>query len=348
MLGASRTPRLLLALGWATFALAFGVVGAGACSDQPREHRLDPLDLEPNDRGAFNANAPVVDAELTDIETLDRDAVQRFFQKTPYGEPSFLETYQSNGVRAVDAILAAARQYQINPLVFIVFAQISQGLVGERLYPFPVERVEYVFRCGCSHQADCRPEFAGFNRQIDCLGRALRSALDDLASKKATASGWAPGKPMQSLDGVNVVPENDATAALYDRLPRVAERAPGGTWVFWNVWQRYAPALDYGGPVGTIAGRWIGEACASSAACGVENGVCATNYPNGLCTVACTGTCPNQPSKPESFCTKFPGGGFCLPVCNPGSPQCRPGYKCLEVAGASEGTQFVCTGDEEG
>lgn len=334
--------------GWILAGVGLASLAGVACiEDEPRSI-LQPADTAPSGKVAFSPSAIVDDAAFTDIETLDVDAVQRFLQKTPYDYSSFLDTYQSNGVRAADAIVAAARQYRINPLVFLVFSQISEGLIGENLYPFPVERAEYVFRCGCSHQALCRPEFAGFNRQVDCLGRALRSALDELEANKVTASGWGPQKATLTLEGVAVTPESNATAALYERIPRIGEGRPDGVWLFWNVWQLYAPALDYAGPVGTIAGRWIGEACASSEACGVPGGICATNYPSGICTAPCNGGCPEQPGKPSSFCAKFPGGGFCLPVCNPQASGCRKNYSCLEVVGMTEGTtQHVCSGDTE-
>ena len=54
-----------------------------------------------------------------------------------------------------------------------------------------------------------------------------------------------------------------------------------------------------------------------------------------------------QANSGESYCAKFPDGGFCLPVCNPTSPTCRKGYKCINVAGfnANPATQTVCSAD---
>jgi hypothetical protein len=343
--------------------LALVVLGSGvfvsACGDDPPATVLQAIDLAQNDGGVeFNANNIIEPAELTDIETLtstDADlkapSVQSFLHRTPYDRPSFLETYQSNGIRASDAILKAARQYRINPLVFLVYAQTAEGLIGERNYPFPVDRVEYVFRCGCLQQNTCLANLAGFDRQVDCLGRAFRTAIDEIKSNpdRKTTSGWGPETASLTLDGVKVTPENDSTAALYDRTPRVNEGAIGGTWIFWNVWKLYARKLDYAGPAGAIDGRWIGEACAVDGACGVENAICATNYPDGLCTVACTGECPAQPSKPEAFCARFRDGGFCFQICNPSAPVCRPGYKCLRVAGVKgDEAQSVCSPDPNG
>ena len=324
-----------------------GAIVVSAGGEDPPATVLQPLDtkLPEGEILEFDRNSVVDPAAFTDSETLDVATVQRFLGKTPYERPSFLATYQSNGVRAADAIISVARQHRINPLVFLVYAQITQGLVGERNYPFPPDRVEYVFGCGCLQANNCLPALAGFDRQLDCLGRALRTAIDEIKANEQTTTGWGVDIVSTTLDGLKVTPANDATAALYDRTPRVAEGQPGGTWIFWNVWNLYALAIDYFGPIGLTDGRWIGEPCQTAAMCSaVDGAICADNYPEGLCTVACTGQCPTEPSRPESFCAKFPDGGYCLPVCNPQAPTCRTGYRCVRVAGVgADDSKHVCS-----
>ncbi len=341
-------PHMLRHVGFLLF-VALGILLVGsACSEEPRASVLQAIDFE-KPKGLetpFEKNNVIDSASFTDIDSIDANAIQKFLGKTAYDRPSFLETYQSNGVRASDAIARASRQYRINPIVLLVFAQTTQGLVGERNYPFPPERVEYVFRCGCLQNGNCLPELAGFDRQVDCLGRALRVALDEIAAGGQTTSGWGPDKTSTTLDGEKVTPENDATAAVYDHMPYVNEGGDGGSWVFWNVYNLYIPLLDYSGPIGPGAGgRWIGDACTADASCGIENATCATNYPDGLCTVKCNGECPSQPDRPEAFCAAFPDSGYCFAVCNPGAPACRPGYKCLNVArfkGGPKDSKHVC------
>jgi hypothetical protein len=185
---------------------------------------------------------------------------------------------------------------------------------------------------------NCLPALAGFDRQVDCLGRALRTSIDDIREKEKTTTGWGPEITSITLDNLKVTPANDATAALYDRSPRVNQGQVGGTWIFWNVWNVYAPKLDYAGPIGSSDGRWLGEPCVADDQCGaVEKATCATDYPGGLCTVKCNGQCPTQTARPETFCAKFVSGNFCLPVCNPAAPSCRDGYKCIRVFGVGAG-----------
>jgi hypothetical protein len=334
LMSAVRGLCLLLLVG-ASLALA------PACKKDPDKGFFQDQDFLPP-KGSEGAEAAVFDknnvadtAALEDFEALDATLIQQFLHRTPYDRPSFLETYQSNGTRASDAIARAARTYRINPLAFLVAAQGTQGLIGEVNYPFPPERVEYVFRCGCLQGTDCLPELAGFDRQIDCLGRQLRQALEQINTGEETTGGWAKDKTSLTLDNQKVTPANAGTAVVYDRSPRVAEGAAGGTWFFWNLFNVYAagaPGGGYSGPVGGGAGgAWVGDKCTSVASCsGLDNAICATDYPDGLCTTKCKGDCPSQPDKPEAFCADFKSnGGYCLPVCNlTSASSCRTGYKC--------------------
>ena len=220
-------------------------------------------------------------AAFTDVDGLDGTIIQKFLHKTAYDRPSFLETYQSNGVRASDAIARAARTYRINPLVFLVEAEASQGLLGEANYPFPPERVDT-----CSAAAACKQQLHSGARRLQSSGRLPRSVVAGCArcdrANEATTSGWGKDKTSTTLDSLKVTPTTEATAAVYDYMPRVAEGAAGGAWLFWNVWNVYAAAIDYAGPIGGPgAAGSIGDGCASAAGCGFEKSTCATNYPAG-------------------------------------------------------------------
>jgi hypothetical protein len=326
-------------------------LGPTACAKSKDLGFLQGKDLEvsADQKAPFDRNAVLETPALTDIDGLDAVLVQKFLHRTPYDRPSFLETYQSNGVRAGDAIANAARTYRINPLVILVEAQVSQGLIGAREYPFPPERVEYVFRCGCLDGGSCLPELAGFDRQVECLARQLRVALDQIDASDATVAGWGKDKTSITLDNLKVTPTTEGTAVVYDHRPRVAQGEGGGTWLFWNLWNAYARSIDYVAPsTGTSGGGWIGDRCGSASSCGFQDATCATNFPGGLCTAPCKGDCPVQTDKAEAFCADFKtNGGFCLAVCNPGASACRDGYTCarLKRFGAPDTTdsKYVCT-----
>ena len=136
-------------------------------------------------------------------------------------------------------------------------------------------------------------------------------------------------------------------AALYQYTPVVAVGQAGGNWLFWNLWRKYAAFLGYGGTKSAPPGWWIGDGCIANSACvyGATAGTCATQFPEGLCTLACTGSCPTAMGQAQTFCASFGSqGGFCLEVCNQADAQCRSGYGCKSVAQAGSGgtSEYVC------
>jgi hypothetical protein len=330
----------------AVFALA--VLAPLACSNSSSAPPATPAyDLAPAP-GTFNANEIVDLASFTDATGIAETTIQSFLEATPYGQTSFLGTYSSNGVRADDAIMQAASRYTLNPLVFLVAAEQAQELVSLPAYPLAPSRVEYVFNCGCATaQASCDPLQAGFDVQVECLANQLRQSLDAVASSGHTAGGWGPGISSLTLDGVRVTPADASTAAVYEHIPTIAAGKSGGTWMFWNLWQKYAAALKYaGGGTAVSPTASIGDACTASGECGFVGGVCATNYPGGLCTAACSGQCPTDSKGTVAFCADFQQQtGYCLPVCNPSASACRQGYSCVKVAQFGDATQgeYVCS-----
>jgi hypothetical protein len=298
--------------------------------------------------GGFDPNEILDSASMQDATAFDGPGIEAFLQQTPYGGASFLATYASHGVAASDAVVAAAAQFHVNPLVLLVHAEMDQGLVASSTYPSPSSRVEFAFGCGCVAPGRCDPSYQGFDKQVTCLASALRDRLDAIAAAGTTANGWGPAVTTTTLDGVAVTPADDSTAALYDYAPVVAQGHAGGNWLFWNVWHGYAAVLGYAPPSGpTGASSWIGAACTGSGSCAYDGtaGTCATQFPGGLCTLACDTSCPSSPTQVGTFCADFGAqGGFCVGVCNPADPQCRSGYTCKSVAqhGASGTTANVC------
>lgn len=337
--------------------LSVGVVGlcVPACKSTVAETTfLDPTDLElykpagDEPPKPYDRNDLIDDASLVDFTQATSAVAQTYLERTSYARRSFLSTYQSNGLRASDALVNAARVYRINPIVLLVFAQVRAGLVSLGVYPTEPARVEYAFQCGCESKGVCEPRLAGFDNQINCLALRLREALEAVKLSGVTASGFGPNRTAFTVDGGRVTPANAATAAIYQVLPREAREAAGGTWLFWNLWQKYTTAYEYAGPFEpTPEGGGIGDACQNDRQCALpaSERVCATNYPGGLCTTNCTGECPVVPGKAEGYCADFRAqGGYCLAVCNPSAPNCRTGYTCTRVAkfNAPKESAFTC------
>ena len=328
--------------------LGFGVAVAAACSSSsswawPTDDFADQGGLP------FDPNLLIDStASLTDSYALpDVDSVQQFLAVTPYDSESFLATYASNGVTAATAIVNASTTYQLNPLFFLVRAEVDQALISQKTYPSPASRVEYAFGCGCDEVPSaanptprCDPLLAGFDKQVDCLARTMRSYLDGVCgTAQATAGGWSTSSTMTTIDGVSVTPYNEGTAALYQYAPIVLQNKPGGNWFFWNVYQLFANFIAYPGALGEA---WVGDPCCGDATCSYAGGTCVVNYPSGMCSAKCdTKTpCPTSGGR-TADCADFGSiGGYCLFDCS--NDPCRPGYVCQSRTLIGGGTGLVC------
>lgn len=335
---------------WGGLLLVLGLLG---CPSSEEERTvLDASDLEAIPGETFDHELLVPQGALTDADTLDAAMLLRFLEKTSYGRPSFLATYQSNGVRAAEAMVRAAKKYRVNPLALLVRAQIAEGLVSLRSYPDPPSRVEYAFRCGCpGPTSPCAGETSGFDRQVDCIAAEFRQSLDLIGRTGTTAGGWGTRVAQRTLDDVMVRPKNEDTAAIYQSFPIVGIGRQG-TWVFWNLWNKYAETLDYVPPPGGRAenASWVGDVCSSPRACAYSGAVCLIEkrFPDGLCSAKCTADCPTQPGRVRTFCAAVDGSqqeGYCLSGCNPTIPtSCRPGFRCERVKrfGSGSDSDDVC------
>src|SRR5262249_39414731 len=92
---------------------------AACAKSVPEQTYLQADDLV-SDGEPFDRDEIVDTPSFTDAQGMYVQQIQQFFEATPYGRASFLATYQSNGVRAADAIVATAQKYGLNPLVFLV------------------------------------------------------------------------------------------------------------------------------------------------------------------------------------------------------------------------------------
>ncbi len=218
--------------------------GLAACSATPLAVRSWPAaDLD--DVGEpFSADFLAANQDFEDGTFLVGDAVQAFFEKTPYGPPSFLASYTEKGRRASDLVAAAASRHRVSALWLLARLERDGVLVAARRYPTEAKDVEYVFGYGCSGRLLCDPTFGGLGVQVDALAGELRRTLDDLRRAGVTANGFAVGSSRRTLDAVLVTPATEATAALYGVEP-LAGGAGGGQELTWRIFRHYAAFVGY-------------------------------------------------------------------------------------------------------
>ena len=346
-----RAAKRVGAIGTATALVALIAVvtgGASGCKTDATDSVLRSQDRVVAAGTTFDPNELVDSQSFADSSSLAEGDLSQFLHATPYGAASFLETYQSDGTSATDAVLTASQTYSINPLVFFAEAEAAQGLIGLTTYPTDASRVEFVFRCGCFASGDCDPAFAGFDKQVNCLGQQLRTSLDAIAANGKTAGGWGPMVTKTSADGVSVDPNDDSTAALYELDPYVGVGSGGG-WLFWNVYNLYATQVGYNHAETAPVSGWVGDSCFTAEGCEFASAVCARGgYPNGMCTKECASDmdCPNDATHTTTFCAAFnQPTGYCVVSCSSSTANsCRDQYRCanVDLFGSTSAAKEAC------
>lgn len=244
------TPLRALALVLASLLAAC----APATDEADLADETEVTDDELNEPG-FDRNRVMSDTAFTDHEAMSADAIQAFLEATPYGSRSVLADLTTDGKPASRAIWDAAQQHRINPIIILVRAQMEQSLVAKSTAT--QRALDHAFGCGCPDYESCSSQYRGFGKQVACLGKLMRSYLDDLEGGGSTIAGWKVGKAKKTLDPLWVTPANQATAALYTYTPWVGNAGFGNVSHF-KLWKKFAGAVGYfpAGPGGCTAQRF--------------------------------------------------------------------------------------------
>jgi Proprotein convertase P-domain len=237
------------------FSLPIAIVMATGCAPIDEGSYLDHeelSDFEPTESGesalssTFHRNNIMSDSFFTNVDYVDGDGLQKFFEDSPYGR-SFLANESVRGTRAADAIVEAARGRGVNPVVMVARMQVEKSLISKTTRPAQ-SKIDFAFGCGCPDNQPCNEAYRGLDKQIDCAAATLRKWYD--RSQQGTGI-WNKGVAKNTLDPLQVTPENHCTASLYAYTPWVLE-GKGGNWLVWNITRRFATHADALGIVGEV------------------------------------------------------------------------------------------------
>lgn len=198
---------------------------------------------------SYTKNNIISNTQLTDADYLSEKGVNQFLNS--YN--SVLYNYKTESksgsklVRVSQIITNVAEKYTLNPMLFLVMAQKESSAVTATDMTEPIRDWILGFgRCdGCSKEQAA--PYKGIARQFHSAADQIRNGyLTDLEEEGETISGWAVGETKKTIDGINVTPENEATAALYTYNPCVG--AYGGGYsqygcnsLFQKLWKEWNP-----------------------------------------------------------------------------------------------------------
>lgn len=229
------------------------LAAAAACTDPalPFADHDEPSDYDPVPEpeggkadvsgipATFDRHLVMSDALFTDVETVTAAELQTFFERSPYGNRSWLADATIDGVPAADAIVTASRAAGLNPVVMVARMQVEKSLVSKTVRPAQ-SRIDYAFGCGCPDNRACNPAYQGLDRQVQCAADTLKRWYDGSVAGDGL---WVLGRAKRTLDPLSVTPRSHATASLYAYTPWVLTGS-GGNWLAWNVTRRYLRHLD--------------------------------------------------------------------------------------------------------
>ncbi len=175
---------------------------------------------------SFNPEYILADHELTEVK-MTLEEIQKFL-KSQGGALANYETIDVDGrVRpASEVIFNASQRYQVNPQILITLIQKEQSLVTKKAE----KPSQYDWAAGFAAYDGRKPveKFRGFARQIDRAAWRLRYFLEH-----PWEFVFRVGQ-VYKISGTIVIPQNLATAALYNYTPFIR-----GNKLFWQIWQKW-------------------------------------------------------------------------------------------------------------
>lgn len=191
---------------------------------------------------AFNPNRLISDVEFTDVQAMDLTGIQRFLERRS-GILKHARFIDIDGTEhsASEIIFRAARAYGINPQVILVTLQKEQSLL-ENSNPSLRDldwAMGYAVCDDCATNDPGIQKYRGFAQQVDYAAARLRQYLDT-----PEKFGWVKTAYMVPIDSRPIIPQTDATRALYLYTPHLH-----GNEKFWTLWNTYFAKLY---PDGTV------------------------------------------------------------------------------------------------
>lgn len=201
--------------------------------------------LLPNITLAFDPNYIISDSELTDAFSLDRNQIQAYLEK---GYLANYKTADFEGVTryAADIIWRAAQMHGVSPKFLLVLLQKEQSLVED---PSPTQdqldwATGYAVCDDCDKDDPDIQRWKGFGKQVNSAALQFTEGyMADIAATGSTQGKFGPDIAV-TIDGVQVIPENAATAAMYAYTPHLH-----GNENFTEIWDRWFGA-EY--PTGSL------------------------------------------------------------------------------------------------
>ena len=175
----------------------------------------------------FDPNYLISDAEMTNYNTLDLPAIQRFLDRREGTLKNYITVDKENNFKtATQTFYEVAQKWLINPKYLLVLVQKEMSLLTD---PSPSQgRYDWATGYGCPDSGGCDDRWRGFYKQVNSAAAQTRYYMDNI-----NEFNYQPNKTT-AVDNTAVTPKNTATAGLYNYTPHLH-----GNQLFWELWNKY-------------------------------------------------------------------------------------------------------------
>ncbi len=175
----------------------------------------------------FDPNYLISDNELSDYNSMDLAEIQNFLEKTDGSLKNYIcLDKEGNFKTASQTFYETSRKWLINPKYLLILVQKEMSLLTDKS---PKQsQYDWATGYGCPDSGGCNPRWKGFYKQVNSAAAQTRYYLDHIGE-----FNYRPHLNY-TIDDQEVIPENTATASLYNYTPHIH-----GNQLFWNLWNKY-------------------------------------------------------------------------------------------------------------
>ncbi|MBI5765816.1 hypothetical protein HZA71_01150 [Candidatus Falkowbacteria bacterium] len=175
----------------------------------------------------FDPNYLISDAEMTNYNTMDLPAIQRFLDRREGTLKNYITIDKENNFKtAIQTFYEVAQKWLINPKYLLVLVQKEMSLLTD---PSPSQgQYDWATGYGCPDSGGCDDRWRGFYKQVNSAAAQTRYYMDNI-----NEFNYQPNKTA-TVDNTAVTPKNTATAGLYNYTPHLH-----GNQLFWELWNKY-------------------------------------------------------------------------------------------------------------
>ncbi len=186
----------------------------------------------------FDPNYIISDQEVLDYDCMTQEEIQNFLES----KNSYLANYTCENLNTGQELTASEVIYnrtttnKISPKFLLVLLQKEQSLIEN---DSPSERqLKWATGYGCPDGSSCNKRWKGFWKQVNSASLQFHDYIDNSHLYNYQAGhAYTFNNPYSTTkqETTTVIPQNKATAALYNYTPHVYN----GNYNFYRIWQKY-------------------------------------------------------------------------------------------------------------